>query len=270
MLPSFHILGSGSSGNAAILDTGEERILIDCGLSGRRIAESTRACGIALDTVQAACLTHEHQDHACGLRGLRKQGQIEWITSARTAQVLQSRIDQKVRWACFEPGSTLHFGSLEIATLRIPHDAVDPVAYTFTWGGDSLFSPRHKLAWILDLGYVPDALGAFIADCETVVVEANHDESMLEKDARRPWSLKQRVRSRHGHLSNREAFEALDAIPHPRWQNLCLVHLSRDCNDPSIVRDTFAPLRTKLPHLHFEVIPPDASDPTPLPLFPKG
>lgn len=266
MLPSFHILGSGSSGNAAILDTGEERILIDCGLSGRQIARSAEACGIPVGTLQAACLTHEHQDHSRGIRGLRKQGQIEWITSARTASVLQTKFDFPVRWACFEPGSTLRLGTLEIATLRIPHDAVDPVAYTFTWGGDSLFAPQHKLGWILDLGYFPESLGTALADCDTLVIEANHDEGMLERDPRRPWSLKQRVRSRHGHLSNREAFEALDAIPDPQWKNLCLVHLSRDCNDPAIVKDTFAPLRDKRPALRIHVIPPDLPDPTPLPL----
>ncbi|MGF1529917.1 MAG: MBL fold metallo-hydrolase [Puniceicoccaceae bacterium] len=266
MLPSFHILASSSSGNAALLDTGEEKVLVDCGLSGKRISELSKACGAGIDEIKAVFITHEHQDHAGGLPGLQKHPHLEIISSQGTAHLLRQKAEKFSRWSTFASGARLRLGTLEVETHRIPHDAIDPVAYTFQWGGSSLFSPPCKLGWVLDLGYFPSTLAASLATCDVLVIEANHDEQMLEQNPNRPWSLKQRVRGRHGHLSNRETLEALLAVASPAWKHLCLVHLSRDCNHPSVVQDTFAPLLNSIPGLRLQIVDPQNKDPLPIPV----
>lgn len=244
----FHILGSGSTGNCALLETGKTRLLIDAGFSGRRTVSMLRESGVDPEEIDGVFLTHEHSDHAAGVRGLSRYRDLPFFANRDTAEGLQQRLERRVSWRIFETGRPFVFGDLEIRPVAVPHDAYDPVCFLFSWGDGDLFSPRRQLAWVNDLGHVPPALDSVLAAADTLVIEANYDEDLLERDAKRPWSLKQRIRSRHGHLSNADTLAALRRIERPRWQRLFLSHLSRECNAPSLVEDTFGPFCDSLGH----------------------
>ena len=116
------------------------------------------------------------------------------------------------------------------------------MGFYFEWGGEDLFNPLESLAWVTDLGYAPELVKEKIAQASILVIEANHCPRMLERDTKRPWSLKQRILGRHGHLSNGATLELLKSIEKPRWKEIFLMHLSKDCNDVNLVRDSFAEL----------------------------
>lgn len=238
----FQILGSSSGGNSALLETPGGRILVDAGFSGRRTEAILEQAGLGAEDIQAVFLTHDHHDHACGVRGLSRYGHLEFYANLDTAGAIRRKLNRPVNWKIFQSGQAFRYGDLEVWPLPIPHDAYDPVGFLFRWGGDDLFNPAGSLAWINDLGHVPRALMHRLREVDTLVIEANHDEAMLDKDSRRPPSVKQRIRGRHGHLSNHELWQVLQESESPRWRNLCLSHLSRDCNDPHMVADLFAAL----------------------------
>lgn len=243
----FQILGSSSCGNCAYLDTGNTRILIDAGFSGRRTTTLLRDIGVDPVELDGVFITHEHHDHSAGIRGLSRFRELPFFANRDTAQGLQDKLDRRVPWKVFETGQRFVFRDLEILPVAIPHDAYDPVCFLFSWGEDDLFSPRQSLAWVNDLGHVPPPVGTVLSNADTLVIEANYDEELLERDSKRPWSLKQRIRSRHGHLSNKETLTALQKINQPRWKRLFLSHLSQECNDPHLVEDTFGPFCESFP-----------------------
>ena len=253
----FHILGSSSAGNCALLETEESRILIDAGFSGRRTVSMLREIGVEPEDLDGVFITHEHNDHSAGVRGLSRFQEIPFFANRDTAEGLQGKLQRKVSWKVFETGQPFVFRDLEIRPVGIPHDAYDPVCFLFSWGRDDLFSPRRNLAWVNDLGHVPPAVYSVLAEADTLVIEANYDEDMLENDMKRPYSLKQRIRSRHGHLSNRATLEALRAVEKPRWKQLFFSHLSRDCNAVNLVEDTFGPFCESCPSaVQMTVVPP--------------
>jgi phosphoribosyl 1,2-cyclic phosphodiesterase len=114
---------------------------------------------------------------------------------------------------CSKQGTDFTFRDLKVRSFALPHDAYDPVGFTFNWGEDGdLFTPARSLAWVTDLGYVPEHVKEHIRHVHTLVIEANYDEELLERDERRPWSIKQRIRGRHGHLSNNAAFDLVTEL----------------------------------------------------------
>ncbi len=238
----FRILGSSSSGNAALIKTAHCKVLIDAGFSARKLDQMLRACGESLAEIDAVFLTHEHGDHCSGIKGLRRHPHIKVFANRDTMQAVQSKLNHRPAWQVFETGSSFTFSDLDVTSLSIPHDAYDPVGYVFSAGDNTLFSPQRSIAWVTDLGYVPGNVREKIRDADLLVLEANHCSEMLEKDERRPWSLKQRIRGRHGHLSNDAALELLRGVESPRWRHVCLAHLSKDCNEVSLVERLFAPL----------------------------
>lgn len=248
------MLGSSSAGNSAVLETAQTRILIDAGFSGRRIASMLAAGGNTVDRLDAVFLTHEHSDHIAGLRGLAKHGHLEFYATYGTAKGAQRPLKRDLQWRIFEAESTFLFRDLEVTALKIPHDAYDPVGFIFRTGGDSLFNPRRSVAWLTDLGYVPDNLAALVRDVDLLILESNHDLVLLDSDPKRPFSVKQRIRGRHGHLSNDAARAFLDEVGAPRWRHVLLAHLSRDCNCTTKVSQTFD---AKQRPYRVEVVDPD-------------
>jgi len=234
----FRLLGSSSAGNCAVLETDQTRILIDAGFSGRQIEQRLRAGGLGIDQVEAVFLTHEHSDHIAGLRGLAKHAHLEYFGTYGTAKAAQAPLKRDLTWRLFEADTTFRFRDLEVTVLRIPHDAYDPVGFIFRTGGDDLFKPARTVAWLTDLGYVPDSVGPLVKDADLLVLEANHDLELLEQDTIRPFSVKQRIRGRHGHLSNDAARQFLDGVDSPRWREVVFAHLSKDCNCPDKVAQT--------------------------------
>jgi phosphoribosyl 1,2-cyclic phosphodiesterase len=243
----LQILGSGSAGNAALLQTENARILIDAGFSCRRLNELLRAAGTRLEEIDAVFLTHEHGDHAAGVEGFKKHPRAEIFANAATARAVQAKAGREATWRIFETGATFRCRDLEVTSFAVPHDAQEPVGFTFAHGAhDDLLAPRRSLAWLTDLGHVPGHVHAHIRGCEVVVVESNHCPKLLEADHRRPWSTKQRISGRHGHLSNDATRELLEANAHPGWRRIFLTHLSRDCTSLAAVDATFAGLRARL------------------------
>jgi phosphoribosyl 1,2-cyclic phosphodiesterase len=235
----FHILGSSSAGNCALLETGSSRILIDAGFTGKRICQMLAARNLDIESIDAVFLTHEHGDHISGVKGLSRAAHLQFFSTMATAKAVQRNLSREVSWKLFDAGSSFQFRDLTIQTFPLPHDAYDPVGYVFRCGGDDLFNPHRSVAWLTDLGYVPSHCANLVRDVNILVLEANYDVAMLENDQKRPFALKQRIRGRHGHLSNEAALQFMNSITDPSWETVYLAHLSRDCNDVNLVRSMF-------------------------------
>jgi phosphoribosyl 1,2-cyclic phosphodiesterase len=165
-----------------------------------------------------------------------------------------------VDWQLFETGTCFRFRDLEIQSFSVPHDAQEPVGFVFASGHDDLFSPCRRLAWLTDLGHAPRHIHEHIREVDVVAVEANHCSELLKADTKRPWSVKQRISGRHGHLSNQSARELLETVASPRWRQVYLTHLSRDCNSPDTVTRAFASTMSTL-GCPFSVVAPGESTP---------
>ena len=248
MFADFKILGSSSSGNCALLRTAHTKVLVDAGFSGRRIGLLLAEIGESIDAIDAVFLTHEHSDHAQGLRGLSKRADLPVFANRDTAEAVQAKLTRRVNWQVFQTGTSFHFRDLEVRSFQLPHDAYDPVGFKFAWGEEGdLFDQPGSLAWVVDLGYVPEHVREQLRIVDTLVIEANYDEKLLDNDEKRPWSTKQRIRGRHGHLSNRETLDCIESLyPGSQLRKIVLGHLSRDCNSVALVEEAFAGLTADL------------------------
>jgi phosphoribosyl 1,2-cyclic phosphodiesterase len=265
----FCILGSGSAGNCALLQTAGARVLVDAGFSARKTVSLLASVGEALDRVDAIFLTHEHGDHSAILTGLARFPRIKVFANPATARVLQAPLRHKPDWQLFETGSRFRFLDLEVESFPVPHDAQDPVGFVFSHRSEASLpapggSPSETapvaaaaptLAWLTDLGHAPMHIRERIREVDVLVVEANHCPDLLQADARRPWALKQRIAGRHGHLSNTAARELLETVASPRWRRVYLTHLSRDCNSPDAIHRAFSGIETALP-CPFSIVEP--------------
>lgn len=255
MAMRFSILGSGSSGNAALLVTEGARVLVDAGFSTRKLASLLAAVGETLDHIDAVFLTHEHGDHAGGIEGLKKFPHIQVFANAGTARAVQARLTHQPAWQLFETGARFRFRDLEISSFSVPHDAQEPVGFQFTAGQDGdLFAPRQSLTFLTDLGHAPLNVREHLRTCSVVVIEANHCPELLKADTRRPWPTKQRISGRHGHLSNEAVREVLAEIACPQWRRIYLTHLSRECNSRAAVEQMLATLRPTLTACEFSIV----------------
>jgi phosphoribosyl 1,2-cyclic phosphodiesterase len=234
----FHltILGSGSAGNCSLVETPKTRLLIDGGLSAKQMTERLRACGVNPIEIDGILLTHEHGDHAGGLDVWCKNFHTPIYCNRITAEAL--RREQKVDkdWRLFVTGGDFSIGDVTVETFPVPHDAVEPVGFVLHHG-------RSALGFLTDLGFATKLVHERVRAAHTVVIETNHDEKLLQNDTKRPWSVKQRIMSRHGHLSNAAAASVLADLLGERLRRAVLCHLSRDCNSPELaigtVRDGF-------------------------------
>lgn len=236
----FSILGSSSSGNCALLITNSCKVLIDAGFSKRRTAALLADAGERIESIDAVFLTHEHGDHCSGLAGLCRRPDLQVFANRGTAEAVQRSLKHRANWHLFETGSRFRFRDLEIESFAVPHDAIEPVGFVFSHGDDDLFSRRRSVAWVTDLGYAPELVRQRIRDVDVLVLEANHDRALLQQDTKRPWSVKQRISGRHGHLSNEAARDLVASVEQPAWRHVCLAHLSRDCNSLDAVHTAFA------------------------------
>jgi phosphoribosyl 1,2-cyclic phosphodiesterase len=222
----FQVLASSSAGNSAYLSDGTTSILVDCGLSGKETLRRLEAIGVAAESIDAVFVTHEHIDHINGLAGVaRKIKKPIFLTEQTAAAIEDCKAD--VHFQSFAAGSKFRFGSLAIQSFSLPHDAVDPVGYTFE-------SESGKVGICTDLGYMPDSIRVHLAGCDVLLLESNHDLEML-KVGPYPWSLKQRVMSRRGHLSNEVASQFILEDLSQRTKRLVLGHLSEQNNLPALV-----------------------------------
>lgn len=224
------VLGSGSGGNAAVIDSGSTRLLVDAGLSAKQIRLRLEAMGIAPGSLDGVLLTHEHGDHVSGLRVFLKSFGLPVYATPATRQVVSENLDT-VNWRIFESGRRFEIGDVEIDSFAVPHDAVEPVGFIF----------RHDervVGLVSDSGHVTPAILERLRETQVLFVEANYDDALLEADTRRPWSTKQRIASRHGHLSNAQTAELVAELAGGKLERVILGHLSRDCNTPELAIDT--------------------------------
>ena len=261
---TFKILGSSSSGNAALLRASECNILIDAGLSGKKIQTLLKEDGLSPEQLDAIFLTHEHNDHCAGIRVLSKLGNLPIFANRDTIQAIQPKLPRRPNWKIFETGKPFRFQSFTIHPFSVPHDAYDPVGFYFEWGKDDLFEPRSSLAWVTDLGFVPTLVRERIRQARILVIESNYCSKMLEEDSKRPWSLKQRIRGRHGHLSNQSTYELLESFEDSRWEKIFLMHLSKDCNTVSVVKKQFENLSGRGKRFDAFVVDPCTSETLPI------
>ena len=148
----FKILGSSSSGNSGLLEVKGIKILIDAGLSCRKLQSLLHEQNTKIEEIEAVFLTHEHNDHSAGVRGLSRFQQIPIFANQDTREAIQSKLSRRPNWKIFETGKQFEFKSLKIHPFSVPHDAYDPVGFYFQWGNGELFDPPGSLAWVTDLG----------------------------------------------------------------------------------------------------------------------
>lgn len=260
----FCILGSGSNGNCALLQTPRARVLIDAGFSARRTNELLAGVGESLANIDAIFITHEHGDHSAALGGLAKHAKIKVFANHATARVVQSRLKHTPAWQFFETGARFDFMDLHVESFSVPHDAQEPVGFLFAHGGGSNGAApagvngsgcARSVAWLTDLGHAPAHVSERIRNAEVLVVEANHCTEMLQADPKRPWALKQRIGGRHGHLSNRAVRELLEGVDSPAWRQIYLTHLSRDCNSAEAILRALSGMDARL-KCPFAIVPP--------------
>ena len=236
---SLTILGSGSAGNSALVATDHCRILVDGGLSARQLVRRLELCGVAPHQLDGVLLTHEHGDHVCGLEVLCRRFQVPIYCNPLTAEAIRcGSLANHLDWRLFRTGSEFSICDITVQTFPVPHDAVDPVGYAFHAGSCGL-------GFITDLGYATRLCVERLREVQSLVIETNHDEKLLQACPHRPWPVKQRIQSRHGHLSNTAAAAVVEQLLPGRLQRVVLGHLSRDCNSPELASGAIRALLAK-------------------------
>jgi phosphoribosyl 1,2-cyclic phosphodiesterase len=221
------ILGSGSAGNCAYLETDECRLLIDAGFSGRQIRQRLASIGRAPEGLSGILLTHEHSDHIQGLTTLGGKLPVPVYCNRLTKEAMESLLSVRCESRLFQTGATFEVGDVVVDTFPVPHDAYDPVGFL-------LHTPAGNIGFLTDLGHATKLVIERVRRANVLLLETNHDLKLLQDDRRRPWSVKQRILSRHGHLSNEAAAEVAAEIVTADLRHLYLGHLSRDCNRPEL------------------------------------
>jgi len=251
----FVILGSGSSGNATLDECGGLRFMIDAGLSAKQLSLRLAQVGVAAGSLDGILLTHEHGDHVRGLKVFLKQNPVPVYATAATAQVVREAGIQGCQWKVFEAGRSFVVGGVTIDSFTIQHDAVDPVGFV-------IHHSSKRLGVLSDTGFVTRNVTDNLRDLNGLFVEANYDEALLEADTKRPWPTKQRISSRHGHLSNTQVIDLVREIAHPALVRVVLGHLSADCNGPQLALGLLRECLTSLGHVQTQIHCASPSEPS--------
>ncbi len=222
-------LGSGSAGNAYYFESDGTSILVDAGFGPRETAKRLEQIGRELGNLQAIVLTHEHYDHMRGAESIARKLSIPIYLTRGTLEA--SMIDgQETPIVLFDNDSTFSIGELNVHACRTLHDANDPSCFVIEARDGS------RVGIASDLGYVDEAVLRHLRGCDGLFFESNHDLDMLRMGTY-PWSLKRRIMSRFGHLSNDDSMLAVQRMIGADLKTLCMIHLSQKNNHESIVRD---------------------------------
>ena len=237
------MLGSGSKGNSAVIECGDVRLLIDAGLSAKQLNLRLGLLGIEPASLHGILLTHEHGDHVRGLKIFLKQHALTVFATAATAKVVRQTGIESGTWKTFETAQRFPVGDVTVQSFSVQHDAVDPVGFVIGHG-------RLRFGFVSDVGHVTRSMTESLSHLHGLFVEANYDEDLLDADAKRPWPIKQRICSRHGHLSNDQVAELLGDIAHAELSQVVLGHLSADCNTPDLILNRLRACLADLDHGH--------------------
>lgn len=224
------VLGSGSSGNATLVQAGGTAVLVDAGFSARQIEIRLEKLGVGSEEIAAIVITHDHGDHTRGMGVFaRKHGTPLYMTE-RTRDACASLLRGEEDVRSYRPGRSFTVGDVRVEPFLTVHDAADPVGVALV---DECTGLRLGVA--TDLGRPTAQIRHALEGCDLLVLEANHDEAMLATSVY-PWALKQRIASSHGHLSNQAAARFAAELAHPRLAGVVLAHLSHECNRPELAR----------------------------------
>lgn len=221
------VLASGSKGNAVYIETGDTSLLIDAGLSATELLKRLALIGVDGSSLHAILLSHDHSDHTRGAGTLARKLKIPVIASYPTRGACLPLL-KKCAVTEFESGYSFSFRDISIDPFQTTHDAVDPVGFIIE-------SAEGRYGHATDFGIVTRLVTEKLKDCRALVIEANHDEEML-MNGPYPWHLKQRIKSRHGHISNNESVGLLEELLHDRLEGVFLAHLSETNNNPELPR----------------------------------
>ena len=236
MAARLTVLASGSKGNSAVVASARTHLLVDAGLSCRETFKRMRAAGEAPEKLDAILISHEHSDHVTGLEVLARKTKAPvymtadtheaWVRDRRQRAHGEPPPPQRVEF--FSAGHSFVVGDITVTPFTTPHDAADPVAFTFRVEG-------VKLGLVTDLGYLPPNVREHLRGCDGLMIESNHDLEML-RGGPYPWAVKQRVMSRVGHLSNDALAEFFASDYDGGAAFVVLAHLSEQNNHPEIAR----------------------------------
>ncbi len=232
----LYSIASGSSGNCIYVGTAENGILIDAGISMKRIREGLEAQKISLEDIQAIFITHEHTDHINGLGPILRKVPIPVYATAETISAIWERNNMKgIPEELFHPvrpECSISCMDMEVMPVPISHDAVNPVCYTIE-------ANKKKIGIATDMGCYTKELVDHLKDCDSLLLEANHDINLLQVGSY-PYSLKMRILSERGHLSNDASARLIQELLHPDLQYVVLGHLSKENNFPELAYQTVA------------------------------
>ena len=231
---TISVLGSGSRGNATFIRTEQVRLLIDAGMSRKELARRLELIGEDPNGIDAVLITHEHNDHASGLKTLLKDLPAQaYLTPGTLRDLCAQQLElTDSSLVSIMPGVAFTIGDAEILPFPVPHDAAQPVAFSVTSGG-------VKVTQLTDIGYIPDAVAQCLRGSHLLILESNHDLEML-RIGPYPWSLKQRLMGRYGHLSNTAAGRFFREQYDGKAEWVLLAHLSSKNNHPELARQEAA------------------------------
>lgn len=226
----FAMLGSGSRGNATLIQSGDTTLMVDCGFPLAETEARLARLEVAPAAVAAVLITHEHGDHASGVALFAYRYNIPvWCTAGTRAACGKFGLS---RAELFNPHEVFAIGALEVTPVTVPHDAREPTQFVFSDGS-------RRLGILTDTGSITPHIRRALEGCEALILECNHDRAMLENGPY-PAKLKKRVGGPLGHLSNRQAAELLTELPLPRLQHLVAAHISEKNNTPELARQSLA------------------------------
>ena len=223
-------MASGSKGNAVYIESEQASILIDIGIGPRVLKKRLEHIRREPQEVSALFLTHEHSDHISGAGALTKKHGTPVYGTRGTREAMRRHVPPDVDWRTIQQEDEAKVGDLRVESFGTPHDAAESVAYVVRCGS-------KKLGHITDLGKVTPRIVEKLKECDTLLIESNHDERMLE-NGHYPWPLKQRIRSDVGHLSNTACADLLAQVKHDALKTVVLMHLSESNNHPEIAMDS--------------------------------
>lgn len=228
----FASLGSGSRGNALIVEAGATCLLLDCGFGPREIAFKLNRLGLSPDVLSGILVTHEHSDHVAGAFKLATHHRrAVWMTHGTLTASSGGR-GETPRVELIDGHQSFQIGDLEIHPFPVPHDAREPVQFVFSDG-------RHRLGVVTDLGSTTPHVERMLTGCDALVLECNHDAGMLAS-GRYPEHLKRRIAGPYGHLDNATAAELLAQLDTGRVKHVIAAHLSQENNRPDLARAALA------------------------------
>lgn len=215
-------LASGSKGNCIYFGSKKAKILIDAGISGIATKRKLEEIGVSLEEIQAIVISHDHSDHILGLKTLAFRYGIPVFANTETAKGIYAALGCCPQFKIFTTGESFTFEDIEIHPFSVQHDTVDPVAFTLKTGG-------LKIGICTDLGFPSTLVRAHLRGCDYLLVESNHEPSMVHASSRPPV-YKQRVLGRSGHLSNEACASLLEEVMWENLKHVHLAHLSQECN----------------------------------------